>query len=249
MNALLAAIRFLTVLPLPGTAGTRESDLGRSIPLFPLVGFAMGGCAAALAFWGGRIIPQPLMAVVVLVSLIVISGALHLDGLADTADGFMGSRRPRKVLEIMRDSRVGAMGVTAIVCVLALKGAALASLEPAHLWRAALLMPAAGRSALVVAMAVLPYARPRGGIGTAFYRRRPRASAVWAVALLCLAGWAIAGPAGLAGAEASVVTAMLLSCYAHRRIGGATGDVLGAACELSEAAAALTLCAWWWSAA
>ena len=183
MKQLLAALRFLTIVPIPGGWGTAEADLAGSVGWFPVVGLLLGGVAAAVA-WGLSLAAPPLVgAAVVVIVLLSFSGCLHLDGLSDTADGFSSSRSRQRILEIMKDSHIGAMGVIAVVCVLMLKFAALASLPVARLWPAALLMPLAGRCALVLHMALLPCARPEG-LGSIFYRRRPRWAAVWAVAVL-----------------------------------------------------------------
>jgi len=241
MRRLLAAVRFLTILPVPGTCGCGEDDLARSVPFFPVVGVLIGALVSALAFGLGQVLPPLPAAVLIVIALLTVSGGLHLDGLSDTADGFLSSRKRDRMLEIMRDSHVGAMGVIAIVCVLLLKVAALASLPSETAWRCVFLMPLAGRCALVVSMAILPYARPEGGLATVFYGRRPKAEAVFSVAALAGAGWLLLGEAGLIAAAASLALVFLFAAYTRRKIGGATGDTLGAACELAEIAPALAL--------
>ena len=173
MKPLFAAIRFLTILPIPGDWGTAEEDLARSVPWFPVIGLLLGAIAAAAA-WGLSFVAPPMVtAAVVVVLLLSFSGCLHADGLADSADGMLSSRPRERILEIMKDSHTGAMGVIAIACVLLLKFAALASLPAERLWPAVLLMPLAGRCAIVVQMSLLPYARP-DGLANVFYRRPTR---------------------------------------------------------------------------
>jgi len=147
----------------------------------------------------------------------------------------------------MKDSHVGAMGVIATVCVLFFKVAVVASIPSGELWRGVILMPLAGRCALVISIFALPYARPEGGLGTVFYRRRSVVAAVWAVAILAGVGWLAAGWAGLIAAAGAVVVTLLFAAWCHRRIGGTTGDTLGAACELGELAPALALAGWYFS--
>lgn len=244
MNRFLAAMRFLTILPVPGKLGTAEGHLAGSVAYFPMVGLVLGGLAAAVVWAMTRIpVPPMLASAVVVVVLLTFSGALHMDGLSDTADGFLSSRSRERIMEIMKDSRVGAMGVVAIVCVLLVKFAALASMGPGRLWAAALLMPLCGRCTMVVQMALLPYARTRG-LGNVFYRRGHRLSAVWAVVIMSAAGWMAAGAAGIAAAEGCVLAGILFARYCHKKIGGATGDTFGAACEIAELAAALVLACW-----
>lgn len=243
MKRFLAALRFLTVLPVPGRAGTARTDLAGSPSFFPVVGLLIGGAAAALALGLTHILPILPAAVLVALFLAAASGGLHLDGLSDTADGLLGARSRERALEIMRDSRAGPMGVAAVASVLGLKFAALGSLDPAGLWRAALLMPLAGRCALVVGLAAAPYAREEG-LASAFHAG-PRASqAPLSVLALALAGWLAAGNAGLAVALAATGAALLFTLWTRGRLGGTTGDTLGAGCELVEAVGALVLATW-----
>jgi adenosylcobinamide-GDP ribazoletransferase len=243
MRQFLAAMRFLTVLPLPGTSGTAEADLARSTPFFAFVGLLLGAVAGAIA-WGLSLVAPPLVAsAMIVIVLLAFSGGLHMDGLSDTADGFLSARSRERILEIMKDSNIGAMGVIAVVGVMLVKFAALASLTQADLWRAAFLMPLAGRCSIVVEMAVLPYARP-AGLGAVFCKPRPRVAAICAVAVLALAGWSVLGPHGLWIAGLSVITVLVCSAYCRRKIGGATGDTYGAGCEIVEIVPALTLAVW-----
>jgi adenosylcobinamide-GDP ribazoletransferase len=242
MKRLLAALRFLTVLPIPGTWGTSEDDLARSVPWFPVVGLLLSVVAGGAA-WALSAAPPLLAAAVLVVLLLAFSGCLHVDGLADSADGLLSARPRDRVLEIMKDSRIGVMGATAIVCVLLLKFSALASLPGGQMWRAALLMPLAGRTAIVVHMALLPYVRPEG-LGGVFYRRRTRWAAGWALAVLAAVAWNAAAWRGLTAWAVCAALAVAFSAYVYRRIGGATGDTFGAVCEIVELAPALTLAVW-----
>ena len=174
------------------------------------------------------------------------SGCLHLDGLSDTADGLLSSRPRGQMLEIMHDSHAGAMGIMALVFALLAKFAALASLPAALLAPAVLLMPLAGRCAIVVHMALLPYARP-SGLGAVFYRRpgvpsaRPRWAAVWAAGVLAAVGVGILGWRGLVVWAVCLAAIAVFSAYTYRKIGGATGDTFGAVCEIMEAVPAIIL--------
>jgi adenosylcobinamide-GDP ribazoletransferase len=125
-----------------------------------------------------------------------------------------------------------------------MKFAALGSLGPASLWPAALLMPLAGRAAICVHLALLPPARPEG-LGAIFAGRRHVAAAVWAMGLLTAAAAAVLGlRRGLTLAVACLAVALLLAAYLHRKLGGATGDTFGAACEIVEIVPALGLALW-----
>jgi adenosylcobinamide-GDP ribazoletransferase len=240
MHSLLAAIRFLTIVPIPGDWGTADDDLARCVPWFPVIGLLLGAVAAAVA-WGLSLVAPPMVAAALIVVLLLsFAGCLHLDGLADTADGLLSSRPRERALEIMKDSHIGAMGVIAIVCVLLLKFASLASLPLSSLWPAVLLMPLAGRCAIVVSMALLPCARP-DGLASVFYRRSARWAAVWAIGVLAAVAWGILGPRGLIVAAACITVALAVSAYVYRKLAGATGDTFGAVCEIVEIVPALTL--------
>jgi len=243
MKRLLAALQFLTILPLPRGLSPDERALGGSIPFFPVVGLGIGA-TIALIDWGlGFLFPVGVTSVFAVILLIVVSGGLHTDGLADTADGFFSSRPRERILEIMRDSRTGPMGVTAIVCVVALKIALIASVSGPWRWWVLLMTPLAGRCALLVQMALLPYARSEGLVGV-FHRNCSRRHALWALTFLITAGLLAGGVPGLVAGVGSFLFTLLFSGYVRRRIGGLTGDTLGASCELAELVPALVASAW-----
>jgi adenosylcobinamide-GDP ribazoletransferase len=121
-------------------------------------------------------------------------------------------------------------------------------LPAAELWRTALLMPVAGRAALVVTMALLPYARPEGGLAAPFYRRHSMLAALSAEVILLLTAWLVLDMAGLIAACASLAAVLIFAVYTWRRIGGATGDTLGAACEIAELVPAMAMAAWYFHA-
>lgn len=240
MRSLAAAWRFLTIVPIPGNWGSADQDLARCLPWFPIVGLGLGMAAAGLA-WGLPWVAPPLVCAAVLVVVLAgFSGCLHLDGLADSADGLLSSRARERMLEIMKDSHIGVMGVVVIAGVGLLKFAALASVAAEHLWAAALLMPVAGRCAMVVQLALLPYARTTG-LASLFYGQPRRLAAFWAVGFLAAVAWGALGPRGLAVWAACIAATLIVSVYVYRRIGGATGDTLGAACEIVEVVPALVL--------
>ncbi len=173
MKGFLGALGFLTVVPLPARWSGDASTLDRSVPFFPVVGLAIGFVVAGFDAGLTRYLPVPVATVLVGIALIAASGGLHLDGLADTADGFFSSRSRERILEIMKDSRSGPLGVAAVVLVVALKLAVIGTLPHDLRMRALVLMPLAGRSGIVASMTVLRYGRPEGGVGTVFASGRP----------------------------------------------------------------------------
>ncbi len=238
MKSLAAALRFLTVLPVPAAGLEDVAVLGRSARWFPVIGLLGGLVLVGLDAVLAMVLPIGPRSVLLVLAMVGISGGLHLDGLADTADGFLSSRPRERILEIMKDSRIGTMGVLAIVGVLALKIAALIGVPAGRRWPTLLLMPLAGRTALVVAMNSASYARPTG-LGTVFEAGKSRWDAVWAVAVLLIVSALTAGARGICSAVATVGVAMAMTLWARTKIGGWTGDTAGAACEVCETVPAL----------
>jgi adenosylcobinamide-GDP ribazoletransferase len=222
------------VLPLPGPSGDGRT-LGR--PWFPLVGLVLGGLAW-LPDWGATRVATPLLGAVAAVALLaVVTGALHLDGLADAADGLLGGSTPERRLEIMRDSRVGSFGVVALILVLAGDIAALAGLTPSLALAALLMACAASRLALVAVIAWVPYVRATG-LGVAARGGRPvvdLAVAALLAALPLLLDWR----RGLLAAALVALSTLGVVLLARSRIGGATGDVYGAVVEVGQLAGLL----------
>ena len=243
MKRFLAAIQFLTILPLPRGLSPDERALGGSLPFFPIVGLGIGAAIALIDRGLGSLFPVGVTSVLAVILLIAASGGLHMDGLADTADGLFSSRPRERILDIMRDSRTGPMGVSAIVCVVALKIALIASVAaPARAW-VLLMTPIAGRCALLIHMALLPYLRPQG-LARVFHQNVSRVHALWALIFLIAAGGIAGGIPGLIAGGFSLLFALIFTAYVRRRIGGLTGDTLGAACEWTELAPALVASAW-----
>ncbi len=237
---LFAGLAFLTILPVPHRWCGESRDLERSLGWFPLIGLLIGGMIAGFDAGVNALLPVLPASVLTVIAMVAISGALHLDGLADTADGFLSSRPRERILEIMRDSRVGPMGVFAIVGILTLKIAAVASLAPAARFGTVLLMPLAGRMAPVLLMSTLGYVR-ENGLVTAFQRKRTFFAPLFAVVVLSAAGFLAVGAIGLVAAAAAVGVTAIFALWCRTKIGGYTGDTLGAACELAEVVPALVV--------
>ena len=232
MKPLVAAFAFLTRLPV-WRGPLLDGELGRSVSFFPLVGlvlgFALTGMTAALA---GSLAPW-LVAVLLAALLAVLTGGLHLDGLADVFDALGGGRGDRvRMLEIMRDSRIGAHGATALVLALIAKVAALAQVAERHDLLALLAFPTVARWLAAVLVVLFPYARAEG-LGRAFNGEAGRlqvgvATAIAAVTLIVL------GPALILPALGTAAAVLAFGFWLYRRLGGLTGDVYGAAIELGE---------------
>jgi len=242
MKGLFSALRFLTIIPVPGAIGLSREDLSTGVVFFPLVGLLVGLVASLVGISSMRVFAPWVSGVLVVITWIAMSGGLHMDGLADTADGFLSARPRDRVLEIMKDSHVGVMGVIVVDCVILVKVVSLLSMDSGALWRAAILVPFSGRCAMVVMMGLLRVARP-DGLGHAFSGRRRTWEAVLTVFVLSGVSWIIAEGRGLVAASASIFATLLFAAWCRRKIGGATGDTYGAACEIAETVCVLIMSA------
>ncbi len=185
------------------------NGIWKGVPrIFPLVGLLLGAAAALFDYGLQHILPPLAGSALVIIALLIMSGGLHLDGLADTADGFFSSRPRERMLEIMKDSRTGPMGAAAIVCDLVLKTALLASVTGAMRSSVILLMPLAGRCSLLIMLSLLPYARAEGGLCSVFIQKRSPFQPLWALFLMLFIGFLAAHWAGLTMGLAACAAAL-----------------------------------------
>ncbi len=234
------ALQFFTRLPIPSWVGFEASWLQHASRYFPLVGCVVAAIAAGVYFAAALVLPAPVAAVLSTAASIYLTGAFHEDGFADTCDGLGGGMTHERVLEIMKDSRVGAYGAIGIVCMLAAKLTALAMLPPRVAVGALFLAHPLSRLAAASLIWKLDYVRGEG-------KAKPLAqqmsgaefaiatiSALLPVPVLLATGW-IASSAVLAAVLAALLAAFWLGRKLHVRLGGYTGDCLGAVQQLAEA--------------
>jgi len=239
MKPFFAAISFLTILRVPANWCGDERALARSLTWFPVVGLLVGILMAILdqvlcSLFPGLLVPSALL----VIAMITVSGGLHLDGLADSADAFMSSRPKEQMLEIMKDSRCGPMGVLTISALLLLKFSALASLEGDWRMPTIILMPLAGRTALVLKTVGLNYVR-ESGLVSLFQKESHYGQGVASALLLGVSAFFLLGSAGLWVVMACLFVTWLFALYCRAKLGGLTGDTLGAVCEIVELVPAL----------
>ncbi len=231
-----AAFGLLTRLPVPVDGARAVARGARGAWAFPLVGAVLGLVTAGVATGALAVGLGPMPAAIAAVGVgIMLTGALHEDGLADTADGFWGGWTAERRLEIMKDSRIGAYGVIALVLAVSMKVALVADLIAAGQQVTGLVVAACGaRAAMVAVWAALPPARPDG---LARSMGRPGAGTAIAAILVALPVFALLSPAAMFwSGGAAALGAGLVARSAARRIGGQTGDVLGAVQQVSEIA-------------
>ncbi|MEM7432602.1 MAG: adenosylcobinamide-GDP ribazoletransferase [Pseudomonadota bacterium] len=234
---LLLAVQFLTRLPIATDSAYSSQRMAASVRYYPLVGVFIGAIAAALFFAADYVFPMVVAIILSTVLTILLTGAFHEDGLADTFDGVGGGLTRERALEIMKDSRIGTYGGLALVSMLALKVAALTGLTPAAITVCLIAGHGLSRWSSVVVIATSDYVRASG-------TAKPTAEGIGAgsmlfasvVALACIAGIAyLLSPLAAAGAVAGLVVGHGVMRWIYQpKIGGYTGDCLGAVQQVSE---------------
>jgi adenosylcobinamide-GDP ribazoletransferase len=239
MQPFLIALQFLTCLPVRLRSMPEPQQIGRSLLYYPLVGLLLGGMLSLLGMALGNTAP-PLAAALLLAAWVWLTGALHLDGLADSADAWLGGFGDReRTLEIMKDPCSGPVAVAVLVLLLLLKFVALwMLLEQGNLW-VLLAVPLLGRGAMLGLFLTTPYVRP-GGLGQALAEHMPRSEARLVLGLIILA-CVLMGTSGWVALGVAAGVGVLVRRSLIQRLGGTTGDTAGALLELVECAALVGL--------
>lgn len=244
LHSFLAAARFLTVLPVDWGSEKDVDHLKSSLYFFPVVGSLIGLLVGCLASVLSSILPQTVVAAICVVLLIIVSGGLHMDGLADCFDGLFSSRDRARMLEIMRDSHIGVMGVIAVVSVFALKWSALSGLHISQLFAVLFLIPLSGRVAMLFVMAFFNYIRGDQGLGSPFLekdRKNAKKAALLGVILYLFCLFFFPFKIVALSFIVTLFTVAIFGYYCRKMIGGYTGDTLGAVCEVTEMTVAIAL--------
>ena len=233
------AIQFLTRLPVPRALNSSETDIGKASAFFPLIGVIVGG-SGALVFVGlQRILPLPASVLCAIVFATLITNGFHEDGLADSFDGFGGGWTKDRVLEIMRDSRIGTYGTLALIFVIFGKLIFLSSLPPSQIWRWLIVAHTASRWTILPLCAWLPYARAEGQ-GKLVAKQVGILEITIGTLTLLLVFILLPWQAALAALLVTTLVTLLSGLYFRARLHGITGDCLGAANQLTEVGLFLT---------
>lgn len=229
----LAALRFLTIIPIPWRREVSPEELGRSAVYFPLIGLIIGLIMAGWHLLLGLFLPRAVADVLVIVSLVVITGALHLDGFIDTCDGIAGHKSVEDRWRVMHDSRAGGFGVVGVACLLLVKYLSLNNIPETLLMAALVLMPVLSRWTMVYAIFAYRYARP-SGLGTAFKQgtRWPRFTIATIITFVIAV--ILLQHAGVAVMLGIWIIAAAMAAYLKGKFSGLTGDTYGAVNEVAE---------------
>lgn len=233
MRAFLTAISVLTILPLNRNRAVSEQDLARSVVYFPLVGLFIGFLLMAVTLWLSPILsPGPLAAVLLVMSML-LTGGLHLDGLADLCDGLAAGGDRERILSVMKDSHVGAFGVMGLVIVLLLKYSLFHEVIRQGWLRSFLIMGVLSRWAMVLAAFSGRYAREEG-TARPFIGQIRWPWFIGSTAITVGSAWMIFKGPGLLALSSVFLFVLLFLYYLKLKIGGLTGDALGALNEVIE---------------
>ena len=242
MRLFFIAMQFLTIIPFPFARDWQTGEMGRSMRWFPLAGLVIGGILAGIDRLLTGVLPLPLSSLLLVTVLAIIPGALHLDGVADVGDGFGARGGRERFLAVMKDSATGAIGVVGVVLVLLLKFQALLQL-PAEIRLAGIVFfPALARFAQVVITVNAAKARV-DGLGAVFAVGAGYRELLLAALTTVCAGWLLLGPSGIISVIVVTAYSLLVKWYFHRRLGGITGDIIGATSELAEVLCLLVIIA------
>jgi len=234
MKPLLLALSFLTIIPSWGNKRATEEEMTASLYFFPAVGLLIGACLVGIAYWVDILGLNLAGDALIIVAGIVLTGGFHWDGLMDTADGIFSGRSRERKLEIMKDSRIGAMGVLSLVTVILVKLAFLNHLSlSVKLWLL-FLMPAVGRTLILLAISFFPYARNTPGLGTVFGPRPGKTPFWFALLVLMAISYYFGNWWGLCYLLVTVLAAAIFCVWVSNILNGQTGDTYGAVCEITE---------------
>jgi adenosylcobinamide-GDP ribazoletransferase len=230
------ALQFLTCIPVLKHGETTPEKIGRATAYFPVIGLLIGIALATLNWLLGYLLPTAVVPALLIVALALITGAMHLDGLADTCDGLAGHKPVEERWQIMHDSRTGAFGVVGIVLVLLVKYAALSSLPQPLLTPNLIFFPVLSRWVMVYAIFAHPYARPEGlGITFKSNTRWPQFTVATIITLgIAITLFPVFSFTGLLLMPAVWAVSALFSIYLTRKFAGLTGDTYGAINEIAE---------------
>lgn len=233
MRLYLIALQFLTIIPLPFAVKCDERDLGRSMAFFPLVGLTLGFLLVGANFLLTPYLPRPVVDLLLVVLISGVTGALHLDGLADVCDGLAARGGRERFLAVMKDSRIGAVGVVGLVLGLLLKYEALLHIPLEYKRDALLIFPVLARFAQVQTAVGAKKART-DGLGSTFIGGAGWPQFLAAVVTTVTVAYLLLGIGGFWLYIAAYLLTWGVKAWFHRRVGGVNGDIIGCVSELNE---------------
>ena len=242
MKIFILGIQFMTSLPIPININVKREDFQKIVAFFPAIGLIIGLFEAFIYYISSRFLTHNSASFMAIVSHIIITGAIHIDGLGDTADGIFSGRNREKMLEIMKDSRLGTFGALAIIVVIV--GKVIMIMEmPKHMIITVLIVaPVIARTMNIFLMYNRKYARQTEGMGDLFIGVLKKENYIIALILGVLITIILGGLTGMKMFVISFIFTILFRNYTEGKLGGITGDILGASDELNEFLIYLAMC-------
>lgn len=227
-------VQFLTRIPIRFNIELEKEEFGKALALAPLIGGIIGVILFAVNIVLGQVFSLNMSAIFVIIIYILITGGLHLDGLGDTFDGLFSNRPKEQMLEIMRDSRVGTNATLVLISIILINYATISSIMPASLASMLILMPVAGRLGSLVGAGMNSYARKGEGLGKSFVDYCGIKQVIIGFFISLIIFYVVLGIKGLYIAFIPLISACFISKIFAIKIGGVTGDILGAICEINQ---------------
>jgi adenosylcobinamide-GDP ribazoletransferase len=241
MKSFILTLQFLTRIPINISVDVKEEDFIKGVKFFPIVGLIVGIINIIIYRLCSLIMPPQAAIVGTVLSNILITGALHIDGLADTCDGIFSSRSRDRMLEIMKDSRIGTNGAVAVFFDLALRIVLLLSINETHIIKTLIISPILSRTIMVVLMHYSVYARTEGGLGNIFIGKIGLKDTISTVIIAVIISSTLFGYKAILVMVLNLIIMIIYKSYIFKKIGGMTGDTLGAGNEISELLVILTI--------
>lgn len=234
IKILFGMIQFLTRIPIRADFKLENKDYGKGLVLAPIVGLLIGIILYGIFKISILVISVEVVAFLIILGYVLLTGGLHFDGLGDSFDGLFSNRPKEKILEIMRDSRVGTNGVLAIVFVIILDYILIKNINYDYLGRVILLMPVAGRVGSLVGAGISKYARAGDGLGKSFVDYCNKIDVLTGFLISALIFYIVLNLKGLIISGIVLLTSIIITRSLSKKIDGVTGDILGAICELNQ---------------
>ena len=234
LKRILFMVQFLTAVPLRIQLKVDSEDIGKGLAFAPLIGLFIGGILALLYKGLMCVFPASVTAVFLVVSYLLLTGGLHFDGLGDTFDGVFSNRPREKVLEIMHDSRIGTNAALVMVSVVLIDAVFFVNFSQDIMVKTLILMPAAGRIGCLIGAGFSRYARSDQSLGKPFVDYCTKKEVLIGLIIYFTGFFITAGKEFMLISPVPIITSFVLTRYFSRKIGGVTGDILGAICELNQ---------------
>lgn len=242
MKYLSIAWHFLCSIPLYGSKkSTSPEEIAKAMALFPLIGLIFGIILYISHLALSAVFSPAICNILVLFMLALLSGAIHIDGLADSIDGFYGGKNKKEILKIMKDERVGAMALTGVLFNFLIKTASINGISSEEMMAGLILMPAIGRWSMVATAFFSNYAREGEGLGKPFTDMTTPAIFTIATSITLAAALSLLGFKGLITFLLTGIATLLIIVFSKKKIGGVTGDIIGASGEITETIFLLSL--------